>query len=584
MACKDMLPGNRVFGNRRIQSRDGHVDYTPELVFVPETPEEIQEIIRCAERESPARRVKACGTRWSLNASHKAPDYLILPDGLRNILSVTTRDKNDSTHYPLRSGAFNDSYGFIHTQSGVTFRDVYTRAMAYGAAMPTQAGGAGETTIAGITATGTHGSDHVMGCIADYIRAIHLVGSGGRQYWIEPGAPKNITDPDGWGDAAMDTSNLEIIYNDDVFNAAIISFGRFGVIYSLVYEVIPAYYVLERRDKYHWPTIKNIILNNTAQDLFNSFRWSNHNLPQDYENTEGRTFKIDMSLGTYREGADSSMSACYLTRRAKTAPDGGPYVHPGKFILKDGWEVIHNIILDPNNLGLILEIGFQNPGDFVHVLSDSLFHGNNDRLATLLNGVSNEPRRKFTEFLFGEMVEPHPSGYAYGPSWFLDGVTDPTPPLPPGDSLEYMFDANHPNIYLELADYVLNVAKSPQIVGWLSLRYSKGTHALLGMHQYENTVAVEISFLKDITGNQDFLNLVRQKARELGGIPHWGQMHDFQNRRELEGYYGNKLHTWLKALSRLSRYGNASTFENEFTANLGLRPARVDNLLFMESG
>ena len=138
---------------------------------------------------------------------------------------------------------------------------------------------------------------------------------------------------------------------------------------------------------------------------------------------------------------------------------------------------------------------------------------------------------------------------------------------------------------MEMVDYVLEVSKSPhQIVGWLSLRYSKGTHALLGMHQYENTVAVEISFLKDITGNQEFLGLVRQKARELGGIPHWGQMHDFRNRRELEGYYGNKLRTWLKALSRLSRYGNASTFENEFTANLGLRPIRVDNLLFMGSG
>src|SRR5207247_157927 len=46
-------------------------------------------------------------------------------------------------------------------------------------------GGAGGQTIVGAISTGTHGGDVHLPPIGDSVQAIHLVGTEGRQYWIE---------------------------------------------------------------------------------------------------------------------------------------------------------------------------------------------------------------------------------------------------------------------------------------------------------------------------------------------------------------------------------------------------------------
>jgi hypothetical protein len=118
-------------------------------------------------------------------------------------------------------------------------------------------GGAGGQTIVGAFNTGTHGGDFDRPPIADAVVAMHLVADGGKQYWIESVddryAPQ-LTDDDRLHALYGGPDVFEIIRDNDVFNAVLVSAGRFGVIYSVVLRAVPQYSLYERRRLYIWQT------------------------------------------------------------------------------------------------------------------------------------------------------------------------------------------------------------------------------------------------------------------------------------------------------------------------------------------
>ncbi len=127
-------------------------------------------------------------------------------------------------------------------------------------------GGAGGQTVVGALTTGTHGGDFDRPPLADCVVAIHLVSDEGRHYWIEkviPGMPQ-LTD-DGLMAAAFaepksfgGPDNFELIREPDnnVFNAVLVSAGRFGVIFSVVLKAVPAYALVEKRNLHLWQDVK----------------------------------------------------------------------------------------------------------------------------------------------------------------------------------------------------------------------------------------------------------------------------------------------------------------------------------------
>jgi hypothetical protein len=133
-------------------------------------------------------------------------------------------------------------------------------------------GGAGGQTIVGAFNTGTHGMDFDRSPIADSIIALHLVADGGKQYWIEP------DDPD--RPPLVDETKLKQKYPEPEievkrsnlwFNAALVSVGRFGVIYSVVLRAVPQYALHEQRRLDTWQNVKKVMKDKT-EPLFNA--WS----------------------------------------------------------------------------------------------------------------------------------------------------------------------------------------------------------------------------------------------------------------------------------------------------------------------
>jgi len=130
-------------------------------------------------------------------------------------------------------------------------------------------GGAGGQTVFGALTTGTHGGDFRQQPISDSVSALHLVVDGGQQYWIEPSVNADVTPPQLTDDAALhknfdrivDGTNypINIIRDDNIFNAVTVNGGRFGVVVSLVLRVVPQYCLFSHRQLDDWSTISAIL-------------------------------------------------------------------------------------------------------------------------------------------------------------------------------------------------------------------------------------------------------------------------------------------------------------------------------------
>jgi hypothetical protein len=132
-------------------------------------------------------------------------------------------------------------------------------------------GGAGGQTVVGALTTGTHGGDFDRPPIADAVVALHLVVDGGKHYWIEraPTDDLHFTDEAKlrafYGDAKYGgPSNFDVKYSDDLLNAALVQVGRFGIVYSVVLQVVRQYGLSQSVDNYNadldlWENVKGQI-------------------------------------------------------------------------------------------------------------------------------------------------------------------------------------------------------------------------------------------------------------------------------------------------------------------------------------
>ena len=210
----------------------------PERHYRPAGLTDLLEIVRDAERHKPQKRVRACGSHWALSDAAVSPDWFVETSKLNATLAgVIPEALSDRARDELAANPHGSGHGFTycHVEAGVVISDLSQRLDADPArrwALPTMGGAAGQS-LAGAISTGTHGGDHRLPPMADYVAAIHLVTNAGRQVWIEP--EDGITDP-----ALLRAALPGVIQvrRTAAFDAALVAVGRIGIIYSLVIKVV----------------------------------------------------------------------------------------------------------------------------------------------------------------------------------------------------------------------------------------------------------------------------------------------------------------------------------------------------------
>lgn len=96
--------------------------------------------------------------------------------------------------------------------------------------------------------------------------------------------------------------------------------------------------------------------------------------------------------------------------------------------------------------------------------------------------------------------------------------------------------------------------------GWLSLRVTGRSRALLGMQRFNVSGMVEVSLIGRPDG-YGLIRLVEQLTLREGGALHWGQSNGMARFIDLEAVYGNaRIDTWKAA----QRVLGGDTFTNHF--------------------
>jgi hypothetical protein len=238
--------------------------FTAGVQFEPQDKPELVAAVVASTRSG--RSLRALGSNWSLSAAGVA-DNVVDTGALRMFLSQPyplgvapldpSRIRGSGSDFLAKACAGDPRAAgrhYVHVEAGIKIKDLLTDLGSCGLALPTMGDGAGQSLI-GALSTATHGADFQVAPLVEWIRAVHLVGPAGQEWWITPQASL-------FGDALLASTlpdwcpDARVVSDDDAFNAVRVGVGRMGVIYSVILEVVPAYTLVEVNLEHRWSEVR----------------------------------------------------------------------------------------------------------------------------------------------------------------------------------------------------------------------------------------------------------------------------------------------------------------------------------------
>ena len=179
------------------------------------------------------KRILPIGSGWALSAINITDGWLVNTKLLNGCYDIADKYLNDA--YPAEQRG-----NVVLAQAGMQIAEL----SAYLELIPQKdserrailAAGIGNgQTVAGSTSGGTHGSQITFGAMPDWVAGLHIATGSGQTLWIERKSKPVVND------AFVAKLGARLIRDDDIFHAAVVSFGTFGIICALAIETAPIY-------------------------------------------------------------------------------------------------------------------------------------------------------------------------------------------------------------------------------------------------------------------------------------------------------------------------------------------------------
>lgn len=582
------------------------------LAYYPATLAELVRVLQAAEPRlddsggviSSGFRLKVTGSGWSF-------EDLCVSDGRLIDIGALNR----SLDYVLgnRQLLVDDRERLAHVEAGVVLFDLNRRLESQDLAMRTLGGSQGQT-LAGAMSTGTHGGYLDEPPIADLVRAVHLVTTGGEEIWIESASrPLTVGDDAlrrAFANAPADRrpcNDIRIVRNDDALRAVTVGLGRFGVIYAMVVTVRNAFRLAEHTHILEWPAVRAALAQEVGRDFGDRPLGRVDDLladPPDSLDIAGAPVHLEINFATRKTGR------CWVMRRWVTSGgdrnmDGGsnPLCHDGMAelllnVAASALDAYATVVMLIPIYGAIkaTEIGIR-AMELRTMMTHHLSTG--DALAAALNAVWASQIGEELKWLVNELNDvimgqqfgrsvgedewpnipsidfPETVG-RIGPSWQITSgnSAESGSSCFRGNSVEMVFDMANDG-FLRFMDTILAVAPSFLQAGYISMRFSRRSDALLSMHNVSHPlgVAVEVASLFGLADNDRWLRFVELTGVTQGGRPHWGQQHTLRSSDVARLYGLDRLGRWRSQLYGIA--GLSPTFSNNFTRTRGLEPVRL---------
>ena len=203
------------------------------LELLRQTAGSFDEIIQDARRQR--QRIRGLGSAWALTDIAITDGWLVNTKLLNGIFEVA--DRFFAPTYPAAARPL-----LVLAQCGASINElnIYLEVARHGGmrrALKTAGIGAGQTVVGAVQGN-THGAGIAFGSTPDFIAGLHLVTGTGGSYWIERHSAPVLN-----ADFAAELG-AELLRDDDVFDACVVSFGAFGLIAAVAVETDPLYHLV----------------------------------------------------------------------------------------------------------------------------------------------------------------------------------------------------------------------------------------------------------------------------------------------------------------------------------------------------
>jgi L-gulono-1,4-lactone dehydrogenase len=482
----------RVLQRRRWRNHTRNQSCEPLAICYAETRADLVTIVQAAHRDGAT--VRACGSRHAWSDAALTTGFLVETHGLNRALDVE-RDLLQ----PAWHGA-----NLVRTEAGVRVRELNER-LARGGLAFTNMGGYDGQTIAGVISTSTHGSGLRFGPIGDCVRAIELVAAQGRLFRIEPSA--GLVDAARFRDRHPD---IELVQDDEWFNATLVSMGCFGIIYAVTIEVEPRFWLKETRTIHTWAQVRGQLSN------------------RDVLEHDNRHYEV--CLNPHGENATNR---CLVTTRNLAAE---PRRRPP----------------DKRRRNVLTEL--VSPLPIVHFLLDRLFT-RHPRVTpwAIDKGLDALRDDEYTNLSYKVLN--------IGAANFIPAYSS--------EIAVPLEDDQH----IEAVERIIAIANSRARVGRvyhtapIALRFVKASDAHLSMMQGRDTMVIELIMMTNTEGGMELLATYEDALYELSGRPHWGQLNWLTDSYDLVSRLYPRLDAWLVVRQQLDPSG---LFDSPFTKRTGL--------------
>lgn len=359
-------------------------------------------------------------------------------------------------------------------------------------------------TIVGAMSTGAHGATIDVGGVQDYVVGIHLIVGPDRHVWLERKSAPVVSA------FLVQKMETELIQDDDLFNAALVSFGSFGFIHGVL---------LETEDLFLLETnMQRVPYDNKLKKAMSTLDFTSLTLPGGND----RPFHFSVSLNPY-----DMDNGAYL------------YTHYKRSYRKDYTKPVRN------DAGL-------GPGDDAPCFIGKLGKVIPKTVPILVNK------------LIGGALKPYSKQFGT-----LGEIFDNTNLHGKLSSTALGLPLNKVN---RVADLLMEINKSDgPFSGIFAFRYIKKSDATLGFSRFADfTCVLELDGIFS-PATDKFYQAVWQRL-EQEKIPftlHWGKMSDL-NFDRIKKMYGTNVNSWISARNKLLKPEAMKIFTNPLIAQWGL--------------
>lgn len=441
--------------------------------------------------------LRAVGGAWSLSDAAFSGDWLL------DTLSMNLKWR--MTRNQVRNDYQKDFDKLYLFQCGNSVQEVNERLEADGNSLSTCGASNGQS-IVGAISTGTHGSAFNYGCMTQYVAGMHIVAGPGNTIWLERASKPVVTD------LFIATIGARLVQDDELFNAALISFGSFGIIAGML---------IESEAKYELECVRQRMpLDAAFRNVMNALQTGLIDLPRPGQ----IPWHFEVTFNPHDTAGGGYVRTMYKSNFDDTRPPNPPIpngsIGPGEGLL--------------SVIGLITGLG-----------SARLVAGAVGLLA------KNNLR-----------VNAHPFTGACSEIFATTTLRGKAMSMELGIAMENS---------TKVLDLILGLHPEIDVyAGVISFRWVKQGAALLGWTKFPVTATIEFN----AAHNSRTLDFYRRiwAALQTQGIDftlHWGQMNEFTSVL-IRRMYGNSIDQWKSCRNRLMNESARAVFTNKFMIKCGL--------------